>query len=334
MKVFVTGGTGLLGWNVVQALRARGDAVDVLVRRPDAREILGPDVGLVRGDLRDVPAFEDRLAGADVLVHAGACYGEYYRGGSPEAVHATNVRGTAALLEAAARAGIRDVVVVSSSAVLDTAGGGAVNEDAPYPPRGGDPYFASKIDAEREVVRFLAAHPEVRVVRVLPTVMLGPGDRGPTPTGSFVLRLLDGKIPFVLPGWHRIVDARDVAAAVLAAAERGARGARYLVGGRRYEVAELYRTLTEVTGTPTPTRRISPRRLLLASRVMALGAALTGRRPLLSPAIVRRLQEAHVYDSSRAERELGVRFRPLAATLADFVAWSRAAARRGAQRAA
>lgn len=321
MKVFVTGGTGLLGGNVIQELRGRGHAIRALVRSPGAGERLGPGAELVRGDLREVGAFEADLRGADVLVHAGACYGEYYRGAAPATVRATNVDGTLALLEAAARQGVRDVVYVSSSAVLAGGSGGAVSEESPYLAGSGDPYFASKVEAERAVFRFLDAHPEVRVALVLPSVMLGPGDRGPTPTGAFVLKLLQGKVPFVLPGWHRIVDVRDAARAVVEAIDRGRRGERYLVGGRRYEVAELYRTITEVTGRPTPTRRISARKLLVAARVMQLGSALTGRPPLVKPAIVHRLQEDHWYDSSKAERELGVTFRPLSATLADTARW-------------
>ena len=53
MNVFVTGGTGFVGAHLVQALRARGDSVAALVRRPALAEQLGwgPEVRLVRGDL-------------------------------------------------------------------------------------------------------------------------------------------------------------------------------------------------------------------------------------------------------------------------------------------
>jgi dihydroflavonol-4-reductase len=324
MKVFVTGGTGLLGWNVVDALRARGDAITALVRRADASEILGPGVALVQGDLREVAAFEARLAGADVLIHAGACYGEYYRSGAIAALRDTNVRGTVALLDAAVRRGVRNVVFVSSAAVLAPRDGAAVDEGSPYAEATDDPYFASKVEAEKAVLAFLDGHPALRSVLVLPSVMLGPGDRGPTPTGSFVLKLLRGEVPFVLPGWHRIADARDVAHAVVEAIDRGERGERFVVGGPRVEVAEICRTLAEVTGRPGPARPISPGKLLMVAHAMRLAAAVTGRRPLVTPAMVHRLQAAFTYDSSRAERRLGLRCRPLAETLADTAAWFRA----------
>jgi len=100
------------------------------------------------------------------------------------------------------------------------------------------------------VLRFSDAHPDMRIALILPTAMLGPGDVGPAPTAAFVLKLLRGKLESVLPGWHRTVDARDAALAV-----------------------------TEVSGTPTPTKPTSAGKRLLVSRPMSLARRLA-RRPL------------------------------------------------------
>jgi uncharacterized protein (TIGR01777 family) len=51
MRVFITGGTGLVGARLIQQLEKRQDKVDVLTRRPDAaREQFGPTVNVVEGD--------------------------------------------------------------------------------------------------------------------------------------------------------------------------------------------------------------------------------------------------------------------------------------------
>jgi dihydroflavonol-4-reductase len=321
MKAFVTGGTGLLGNNIVKQLRARDIAVKALVRRPDARRLVGPGVDLVEGDLRDVRRFEKHLADADVLIHAAACYGEYYRKGARALPGETNVKGTAGLLAAAERQGVKNIVYVSSSAVLKAQDGGPLDETSPYNEHTDDPYFASKVEAEKAVLRFLELRPGMRIILILPTVMLGPGDVGPTPTGAFVLKLLRGQIKFVLPGWHRIADARDVAFAVAESINRGQRGERFVIGGRRYSVAEIYQAVTQVSGKPTPTKSITPGKLLLASRLMWLVSKVTRRPPPLKPNIVKRLQESFSYSSGKAERELGVSFRPLSATMADTVKW-------------
>jgi nucleoside-diphosphate-sugar epimerase len=151
--------------------------------------------------------------------------------------------------------------------------------------------------------------------------MLGPGDAGPTPTGAFVLKVMRGELKFVLPGWHRLVDARDVAWAAAEAITRGRPGERYVLGGRRWSVAEVFQAVSRASGAPVPAKVIPPRRLLLASRVMALAARFTGRPPPLKPSIVRRLQEPFSFRSDKAERELGVRFRSLETSVADTVGW-------------
>ncbi len=321
MRVFVTGSTGLLGSNIVNELGARGHTVKALVRRPDARRLLGPAVDLVEGDLQDVRTFESKLAGTDTLVHAAACYGEFYRTGARELPRKTNVLGTTGLLEAAERQGIRNIVYISSAAVLQTQPGVAANEDAPYAEQADDEYFSSKIAAEKAVLRFAREHTASRVVLVLPAVMLGPGDVGPTPTGAFVLKLLQGEIKFVLPGWHRIVDARDVAHAVAECMNKGKSGERYLLGGRRYSITAFYQAVSQASGRPTPAKTIAPGKLLLVSRMMLLVSKVTGRPPVIKPNIVRRLQEDFSYISAKAERQLGVRFRPLSETMADTVRW-------------
>jgi nucleoside-diphosphate-sugar epimerase len=324
MRVFVTGGTGLLGRNIVEELIARGHFVTTLVRRADAGRLLRPEAVLVKGDLRDVGTFENHLADHHVLVHAGACYGEFYRGGSGALPEKTNVRGTASLLEAAERRGIRNIVYVSSAAVLDAGGGARVNEDSPYADHADDPYFRSKVEAEKAVLAFARATPALRLVLILPTVMLGPGDAGPTPTGAFVLRLLRGEMKLLVPGWQRIVDARDVAAAVAEAMTKGRSGERYLMGGRRYSMAEIYGAVAQASGRSMPTRAITPGKLLFASRLMALTAEITGRPPIIKPHLVRRLQASFSYDSTKAGDALGARFRPLSETMTDTVRWFQA----------
>src|SRR5690349_13781331 len=81
---FVTGATGLLGGNLVRALRARGHQVRALVRSQDkARELLGepgPGLELVAGDLADVPGFARALVGCDLVFHTAAYFREYGAG--------------------------------------------------------------------------------------------------------------------------------------------------------------------------------------------------------------------------------------------------------------
>ena len=84
MKVFVTGATGLLGGNLVRALRAEGHSVRALVRSKEKAQRHLADTGaeLVVGDMEDVPGFAGALDGAEVLFHTAAYFREYYAAGN------------------------------------------------------------------------------------------------------------------------------------------------------------------------------------------------------------------------------------------------------------
>lgn len=327
---FVTGATGLLGSNLVRALTAQGWSVRALARS-DAKarrqfEGLG-NVRVVQGDLNDAPALLSALEGADVLFHTAAAFRDSYKGGSHRAeLIRTNVDGTRALLETAKTAGVRRFVHTSSIAVLNGPPGALIDESMSRDERDADDYYLSKILSERAVSAFLAENPEMWGCMVLPGWMWGPGDLGPTSSGQLAQDFLARRLPGVPPGGFSVVDARDVAEAMIAAERRGRRGERYLAAGRAMTMKALLPALERVSGVPAPTRSIP----LSAMRVMALGgeayARLTGRPVLVSMASVRliaREGERNRYSADKLTRELGVGFRPVEETLADTVAWLR-----------
>ena len=323
MKIFVTGSTGLLGSNLVRSLHDHGHQVSALVRSPEkARALLGSRARLVEGDMTAVSRFAPALAGCDALMHAAAYYSEHYQNGKhTDRAGLVNVKGTATLLEAAVRHGIRNIVYISSSGVLESQQERPIDEQSPYDETTRDAYFKSKIDAEKLVLRFAETHPDVRIVLLLPTVMLGPMDSAPTPTGKFIQGFLAGRVKLLLPGSMHIVDARDVVELAIRCIHKGEPCGRYLVGGRHTTIEELLGTLAELTGRPPLTKRISPRKLFLVAHVLSALGKLTGKAPPLEPNIVKRLQQDFHYDSTRAQQTLGAQFRPLRETLADTVAW-------------
>jgi nucleoside-diphosphate-sugar epimerase len=115
VKVFLTGGTGLLGSHVAQRLRDHDHEVVVLSRaNSDVSFLRSLECTLVTGELEDPPeCHAERMEGCQGLVHAAA---HIYGGRSLEAVRAVNVVGTSNLLEGATLAGLRQVVHISSVA--------------------------------------------------------------------------------------------------------------------------------------------------------------------------------------------------------------------------
>jgi dihydroflavonol-4-reductase len=335
-RAFVTGSTGLLGNNLVRLLASRGISVRALARSrekadrqfADVARGTGPgEVEIVEGDLGDIDGFTPSLAGSDVLFHTAAYFRESYRGGDHRtALHDVNVTGTRRLLLASYLAGIRRFVHTSSVAVLDGEREKLIDETMLRSESTGDPYYRSKILSDREVLDFLERHPDTHATLVLPGWMFGPGDVGPTTSGQAVLEFSRGRVPAILPGTFSVVDARDVAIAMHAAAERGRRGERYLAAGRHTSLADLYPVLERVTGVAGPRFRLPIFALFVAGLGYELIARVTRRPVLISLAtarlIAREAERTH-FDHAKSERELGVGFRPLEETVSDTVAWYR-----------
>jgi dihydroflavonol-4-reductase len=328
MKAFVTGATGLLGTNLVRLLREQGHEVRALVRSRDKAEkaFAGLGVETVLGDMGEVPGFAGALSGCDVLFHTAAYFREYYQPGDhwPD-LERINVRATVDLLTEAARRGVRTAVHTSSSGVVGPGPGGEPGDESTPPPREAQTnlYFKSKLVAEEAIRSWMPQHPELRVVLLLPGWMFGPEDAGPTGSGKLVLDFLAGKLPGIVDGGTCIVDARDVARAMIAAAERGQQGGRYIVAGQYHSLEEVMKTLESVSAVPAPTRHI-PYAIIIAYAWFAeLGARFTGRAPTVSLQGVRIMHAKHKLRSDKATRELGATFRPLVETLRDEVEWYR-----------
>lgn len=251
MNVFVTGGTGFVGAHLVKALRARGDSVTALVRRPALAQELGwgNDVRLVRGDLDDETALREGSNGRDVVYHVA---GKIAARNAAEFM-ATNRDGTANVLEAARDGGARRVLVVSSLAVAGPTTPGHPTDES-HPPQPVTDYGRSKLAAE-VLVRAMPASLPWTIVR--PPVVYGEWDRGTLKIFQLARR---GFAPVFGNGSQElsVIHAEDLARSLIAAATSPA------AVGRVYFAAHP---------TTTTSRAL----------VLAAGRALGGREPTIIP---------------------------------------------------
>ena len=181
----------------------------------------------------------------------------------------------------------------------------------------------SKVLAEQAVQTFLDRS-NLPVVLILPGWMFGPGDAAPTSSGQLVLDFLNRRLPGIVTGGADMVDARDVAQAMINAVERGRSGERYIVSrGEVVSLARILEVLEQVSGVPAPRLRIPFAVTLVYAWLSELYSRVTGRPVLVTMNGVRTLQHPHMTSSAKARRELGASFRPLAETLRDEVVWFR-----------
>jgi dihydroflavonol-4-reductase len=239
-------------------------------------------------------------------------------------VRAVGVDGTANVVEACRSARARRLVHFSSIQALTPGPGrsdideGAVLVEPSERARGA--YDRAKADGERIVLA--AGGSGLSVVVLNPTAVLGPHDFAPSPMGEFLLLLARGKIPALVAGAHcDFVDARDVAAAALAAERDGRAGHRYVLSGTRMTLVELARAWAEACGRPAPRFAVPMALARVGAAVSPTWARLRGKRPLLTADSLRVLRTQPPARCAKAERDLGFSPRPIAETLGDTWAW-------------
>ncbi|HEY0977177.1 MAG TPA: NAD-dependent epimerase/dehydratase family protein [Flavobacteriales bacterium] len=314
----VTGGTGIVGSHVIDALLAAGRPVRALVRKGTDRSIVQrilshyhPDgaarfarIQWAEGDLFDVMALETALQGVEHVHHCAAVVSFDPR--DRAAMMRTNIDGTANLVNAALNAGVKRLCHVSSTAtVVPPPEGGASHEDTPFTEgKNETPYAISKYGAELEVQRGIAEG--LDAVLVNPCVVIGPGIPGRS-SMTMVERFRKGT-RFFPAGSNAVVDARDVAMAMVQLIERGATGERHLLIGENLSYRELATLLTTSAGKPAPSFALRPWMLGVAWRLEAL-RTLFGGRPMITRATARTASRQRLYNGAKAERLLGLRFR-------------------------
>lgn len=306
MKVFITGATGLLGSHLAEGLRRGGHDVVALVRSASETDFLsGIGCTLVRGDVRDeADRLAPLMAGCTHVVHSAALV---YAGGEWPRVRAVNVDGTRNVLRAAAEAGVRHAIHVSSVAVYGTANGPvdeAVPIDSGIPTD--DLYARSKREAE-EVARGIEEKRGLPVTIVRPSAVYGERDRLMTPAVADIARLplvpLFGSGDNTLP----VVYAGNVAEAMILVLEAERGRETFDVGlDQPLTQRELFASLARGLGRRPRFLRIPAGLVSGAATTLArLGVTTPGAKHLPLERVARLALGENPYPSRRIRTELG-----------------------------
>ena len=318
-RVFVTGGSGVVGGALVDVLRDRGDEVVALARSDKARDALERrGAVVVRGDILDADVLARGMEGCATLFHVAGqnslCVED------PSSMLRANIEGPAVAIRAAARAGVGRIVHTSSAATIGEPEGAVGREDTPHRGWFLSTYERSKTEGERVALE-TGRQEGVDVVSVNPCSVQGPGRAGGT--ARFLLAFLDGRLKLFVDTHVSLVDIKDCTAGHVLAAERGTPGERYILSGVTLTISEAFALAADVAGVERRPRLVPRRAATIAGSVVERAFRLVRRRPPVCREMVRTLIHGHRYDGSRAERELGLRYTDPRDTIRRTVAWAR-----------
>jgi nucleoside-diphosphate-sugar epimerase len=298
---YVTGASGFLGRRVCERLAATGEVRALFRQRAD-----GPWTGADLVDLSQDGPPPGAMEGVDTVIHLAArTHAVDETGDTDAAYRAINLDGTRRMLEAAARAGVRRFVFVSSVKAMGEGSAEPQDEGASAAPV--TSYGITKRAAESMVLDAKYTS-EAAVLR--PAMMYGPGAGGNV--GRMIAAVRAGRFPAVPEVGNRrsLVHVADAADAVVLAANAAAAAGRLFIvtDGRPCSTREMYEWICEALGKEVP-RRALP---LFAFRCLAKAgdayAKIVGKRWMFDSDAYDKLFGPAVYDSTAIETALG--FKP------------------------
>ena len=319
----ITGGTGFLGSHLVRQLTQDG-AKDVRVMAtsiPDWLVDLG--VETFQGSITNSEDNKRAVEGISEIYHlAGKVSRERKDAREMYEVH---VEGTRLLCDAAKAAGVKTLVLSSTSGTIAVTEESDVVPDETYPVPldiiSRWPYYASK--AYQELAALERFHGKgLRLVIMNPSLLLGPGDDRLSST-KVILDFMARKISAVPTGGVSFVDARDAADTFRVAMKKGRHGERYLLGAANWTFSKFFGRLERLTKVSAPW-------LALPSRLAITGANLVDSlfkqwdmASPVEPSAIEMAQYFWYLNCAKATRELSFKPRDPGETLHDTVAYLR-----------
>ena len=318
-KTLITGGTGLIGYHLAKALHAQGADLRLMHRCPHRPGLWSDwDVECVGGDLSEPGSLTKAVAGCDHVYHVAACVSASV--GDAKLMQRVNVHGTTALVKAAANAGVKRLINVSSIAAIGVNQLEPANESEPYNHAPGQPYNETKRDAEVAAHKFKGP---MEVLSVRPSLVVGVGPFRLGTIAKLIRIAMKTGLPIAPVGGVNVVDVEDVVAVLIAAMGSGEDGDRFLATGHNIKTRLLMNTICELIDKPGPMLTLPH---VVTSRIGALFKLWCALKlPGQPPAQAVGMSGTPMYyndDWTRARLRLS-EAKPLQQTLQERIDWER-----------
>ncbi len=306
MKVFVTGGTGFIGGEVVRQLRERGDDVVCLVRNPEkGAKVAELGCELAAGDLSDGEAIRKGMEGCDAVIHAAAMYEVGIPKKQHPAMWEANVTGTERVMKAALEARIPRVVYVSTVGIFGNTHKKIVDETYEHPGQGFTSYYEeTKLEAHRIVKRMIAEQ-DLPAIIVQPGGVYGPGDT--SQVADLLQEFFAGKLPLLpFPELGICMShVEDIAGGILLALDKGKLGEVYVISGPATTMREAIEMVAGVSGRKAPKRDLPTGLMKAMIPIGPLVGKMMGQPPNLRELISSADGVTFWASYEKAGRELG-----------------------------
>lgn len=315
--ILVTGGSGLVGNELITQLLASGKRVRAIYNKTPLAHFNSASLEQFQCNILDVVMLEAAMKDVEQVYHCAAIV--TFNPARKQEMFKINIEGTANVVNAALDAGVKKMVHVSSVAAL-----GRIRENQPITElmnwteeTSNSAYGQSKYLAEIEVWRGIAEGLEA--VMVNPTIILGAGNWNEGSTKLF--QSVYNEFPWYAEGSTGFVDVKDVARAMILLMESNISGQRFILSAENRTYKEVFEMMAKAFGKKAPYKNVTPFIAAIVWRLEAVKSWFTKRDPLVTKETAKTALAKVNFDNSKLQKFVpGFSYKPVPATITEVCA--------------
>lgn len=298
--ILVTGGSGLLGAALIEALLAQGKKLKAIYNKTALPQFNDSNLLQEQCDILDVVRLEEVMQGVEQLYHCAGLVS--FSGKDADRLYKINVEGTANVVDAAVAAGVKKMVHVSSVAALGRIRVNEVISEKMHwtAETSNSRYGESKYLGEMEVWRGIAEG--LNAVIVNPTIILGPGNWNDGSTAIF--RSAYEEFPWYTTGTTGFVDVRDVVNAMILLMNSAISEEKFIVSGHNKSYQDIFNGIADAFHKKRPHKKVTPFLAAVVTTLEAIKSMFTAKEPLVTKETAATAMAKAVFDNSKLLRAL------------------------------
>ena len=317
-KVFVTGGSGHVGGNLIRELLKQKRKVKVLFYKDD-EAFKDLDVERIQGDILDKNSLLKALEDVDIVYHLAAIIS--ITGPQGGRVNHINVQGTKNIVEACLETKVKRLIHFSSiHAMSKWPLTKTINENSELATGPKElAYDRSKAQGIEVVKKGIKKGLDAVIVH--PTGIIGPNDFKPSRMGNVLKMIYNGSLAALVNGGFNWVDVRDVVNGAIAAEKHGKKGERYILSGHWKNMKELFKIISKVAGKKDSAFVCPTWLAVIGASFYETYAKITKTQALYTRESLNALKGHKFIDNSKTKKLLNYNARPIDETINDTLNW-------------
>ena len=277
--ILVTGGSGLVGSELIKQLLAKDKKVKAIYHRtPLAENLQHPNLIIEKADILDVIALEEVVEGITQVYHCAGMVS--FAPEDRDLLYKINVEGTTNIVNAALNAKVEKLVHVSSVAAL-----GRIRQNQIITEKmewtketSNSIYGHSKYLGEMEVWRAQAEG--LNTVVVNPSIILGAGDW--TEGSTKIFKSVYDEFPWYTTGTTGFVDVRDLVTVMIDLMDTDISAEKFIVSAHNESYQNVFNLIADAFNKKRPTKKVTPFIAGLVTRVQEVKSWFSKEKPLIT----------------------------------------------------